>query len=752
MLPGAALLLFLAAFLFSGAEVRAAPPRQVVVLLVDALSPAELADPAWANVRRAAGRGAVGLMSSRAGGPHTAPSAYLTLAAGERVRAPALAGLTLAAYESYGLTAVRTLYATLRGEPAGGAALFLGAAQVWAAVPSTTVGRVLAEAGLGTAAIGNADTFSGGIHEHRRLGALLAADERGVIPYGDVGTGTLAFDPGWPFGWRTDYDATWRAFQEAAADAHLLVVELGDLARLDAYADWLTEEQRRRLRRETLERVDEFVGRLLLWLEEGDRFFLLLSPSPPREALQRGFLLTPVVAAPLEAGAGASPGLVRSATTRRAGLITNLDIAPTVLAALGLEPTRGGTPVQAAPPEAVWREVPYGASAGGDPWVFMEELYRRATLTNSLRGPFVRGFVGVSILVFLGWCTWLAGTLATGARGPEKALPLWRWLLLLISAAPLAALVLPLLPPPEPPWSLALLAAVAAAAATAFGFLFRRGVDAFVALSLATAALLFLDVALGARLVKNSVLGYDPIVAARFYGLGNEYMGVFIGSCLIGASGLLDRLARGARRRAAVAATCFFFLGGVGLLASPSLGANVGGTMAAVAGFGSAGILLSGRELSWRRLLGLAAAVAVVLAAAAALDVTLHRDAPSHLGRALLLFLREGWAPVAAIAARKLAMNLSLLRWTIWSQVFVVSLGITTVALYRPGETVRRADQHHPFLLKGIRGALVGALAALAANDSGVVAAATLMIPVTSTLVYVLLSQRAASFTTKKGN
>jgi hypothetical protein len=144
--------------------------------------------------------------------------------------------------------------------------------------------------------------------------------------------------------------------------------------------------------------------------------------------------------------------------------------------------------------------------------------------------------------------------------------------------------------------------------------------------------------------------------------------------------------------------------------------------------------------------------VAVVLAAAAALDVTLHRDAPSHLGRALLLFLREGWAPVAAIAARKLAMNLSLLRWTIWSQVFVVSLGITTVALYRPGETVRRADQHHPFLLKGIRGALVGALAALAANDSGVVAAATLMIPVTSTLVYVLLSQRAASFTTKKGN
>src|SRR5690606_41360456 len=122
----------------------------------------------------------------------------------------------------------------------------------------------------------------------------------------------------------------------------------------------------------------------------------------------------------------------RPAAARRAGHISDLGIAPAVLAALGLEPTRGGTPVQAAPPEAVWREGPYGACAGGDPWVFMEELYRRATLTNSLRGPFVRGFVGVSILVFLGWCMWLAGALATGARGPEKALPLWRWLLLLI--------------------------------------------------------------------------------------------------------------------------------------------------------------------------------------------------------------------------------------------------------------------------------------------------------------------------------
>ena len=90
-------------------------------------------------------------------------------------------------------------------------------------------------------------------------------------------------------------------------------------------------------------------------------------------------------------------------------------------------------------------------------------------------------------------------------------------------------------------------------------------------------------------------------------------------------------------------------------------------------------------------------------------------------------------------------MNVALLRWTIWAQVFVVSLAITAVALYRPGLAVRRADEAHPHLLNGIRGAAAGALAALAANDSGVVAAATLMIPVTAALMYILLLRRQAA-------
>lgn len=745
MLLGTVLLLFQAAFPFSGVEARVAASPKVILLLVDALAPAELADPAWSNVRLASGGGAVGLMSTRAAGPHTSPSAHLTIAAGARARAAALTGLTLAAYEQYGQARASDVFAALRGEPpAGAAALFLGAVQLASATPPLLLGPMLSEAGLRAAAIGNADTFAGGVHERRRFGALLAADADGLVAYGDVGDAVLMYDPEWPFGWRTDYDATWLALQSVYHQADFVVVELGDLARLDAYAEWIPSEHAQRLRRDTLQRIDQLVGRLLRWPPASGATLLLVSPSPPSDALQRGFMLAPLVAATLgPADAVGRPGLTWSNTTRRAGIVTNLDVASTVLDALGVHTAAGGAPIRAVPLQAAGRDVPYGASVEGDAWSYIEALYARTVATNSLRGPFVRGYVGFAIVVFLGWAAWLAGARAASARGPETAAPLWRWLLLLLSAAPLAALLLPLLPPSETTGSMALLLGIAAAVTMAFGLLFRRGADAFVAVSLATAALIFVDVSLGARLVKNSVLGYDPIVAARFYGIGNEYMGVFIGACLIGTSGVLDSWARlQPRRRGALLWTGIVYVGGIVLLASPTLGANVGGTVAAVAGFGSAAVLLSGRPLSWRRLTALGAVVAVVLAAAALADVTLNRQEPSHLGRTLQAFLTEGWAPIAAIAARKLAMNLTLLRWTIWSQVFVVSLAISTVALYRPGAAVRRADERHPFLLKGVRGALVGALAALVANDSGVVAAATLMIPVTSTLVYVMLLQR----------
>ena len=53
-----------------------------------------------------------------------------------------------------------------------------------------------------------------------------------------------------------------------------------------------------------------------------------------------------------------------------------------------------------------------------------------------------------------------------------------------------------------------------------------------------TAALIVLDIATGGSMIRNSVLGYDPIIGARYYGIGNEYMGVVTGSIIIAVCSL----------------------------------------------------------------------------------------------------------------------------------------------------------------------------------------------------------------------
>src|SRR5690606_19124492 len=120
------------------------------------------------------------------------------------------------------------------------------------------LGQALRDAGRQTAVIGNAD-----LHDaFRRHGALIAMDAAGRVGLGTVGRGTLAEDPEWPFGWRTDYDAVWDAFLAVAPHASLIVIELGDLARLDAYRELIAPERRRMLQERTIARLDALIGQL----------------------------------------------------------------------------------------------------------------------------------------------------------------------------------------------------------------------------------------------------------------------------------------------------------------------------------------------------------------------------------------------------------------------------------------------------------------------------------------------------------
>lgn len=206
--------------------------------------------------------------------------------------------------------------------------------------------------------------------------------------------------------------------------------------------------------------------------------------------------------------------------------------------------------------------------------------------------------------------------------------------------------------------------------------------------------LVVLDTCAHWGMVAHSALSGYYGSGIRFYGIGNEYMGLLIGAALMSVP-----------KR---------FLGGVGagivlLLGLPMLGANAGGAMAASVAF-----FPPSKKQWWRVLLPF-----MVVAALALLDRLQPGAAQSHIGQA------AGRGPSAwgEIVVRKLAMNARL---TVAGPT-LIALAATAIGGWQLKRLFARLDEE----LQGrVVQALWGAGAAIVFNDSGTVAALLLLAPV----------------------
>lgn len=692
----------------------AADDGPFLLVLIDRLHPADLA--AMPELRGLAAIGGAGLMNVRTAGGGPA-AGYLSLGAGGRASAPEqAAGLAFNREDVFGDRPVDHWIERL--EIGAGEVAHLGfrviqesaAGERYTVRPGLVGGRIRAS-GRQTAVFGNADAAG----SFRRYGVLTAMDEEGAVERGDVGGRLLTDDPQWPIGPRTDYGATVEAAQAALADGGLVVVEFGDLARLEDGGWLLGEERAAALRLEALARMDGAIAQLWSAAPPGARLWVA-APSPSRRAENGGILLTPVVTAPRLGGEGAAGGLLTSATTRRPGLIANSDLGPTIWEHFGLE-TDGssGEPVRTA------------AGRGGLDRLLA--MYDEIVRVHAQRLPLIRPYFYVHVLAVLLAAGLLAGFSMGRLRWNENWEKGLRLLLLSLSAFPLALLLLPLLPPRTGMGGLWLQAAGAVVLVVAASAYRAPGASAFTRLALLTAGAVALDMWTGASLMSRSHLGYDPVAGSRYYGIGNEYMGLLVGAAAVAGGGLLDE--GGGRLRPWVAAG---FAAVVLGMASPRHGINVGGAITGVLGLGATWLLFRHSRLELRRFWPLALAAPLVLGLAAWWD--LAGENVSHLGRAL------EWGsgdPLWLVFERKVSVNLRLLRLTFWSRAFLVSLLVAAVLLFHPFRLVRKLLTRHRYTGLAVRGALLASLVALATNDSGVVAAATLLIPVVTVLLYLML-------------
>ncbi|MGI6549840.1 MAG: hypothetical protein ACOX4Q_07360 [Syntrophomonadales bacterium] len=711
--------------LVSPGPVSAAPQEQarhIYLVVADKLSISDFDTAAAPNISELARNGAVGLVSNRTLGSNTTENGALTIGAGNLARSysPGIVAYNVdeTAYGKHRSAA--EIYKALTGFETGTdecvlislPALMAGTDKESTNTRLGLLGETLGLHGFKVCILGNAD-IGYTADTRSRPSVAIAMDASGRVPLGNISNQTTVPSSGM-LGLETNYRFILQEVARYKSDADVFVIELADLARLEkapvAFPD-IVQAERTRL----LTNIDQFVGKLQEQMSPDD-VLIIISPSSAKRQLESKDSFTPMVVY----GSGYH-GFLTSASTRRDFVVANTDIAPTILSFKGINDFGINM---------IGRPVISRSAAGIDALNEAQVMSASTALTNRLRSPLVKGYVVFQIIV-------IALALLLLAVFKKKA----QWLppfILAMAVIPLVLLPLGKINLPFD-WAYGVVAIIAALLLTlvlSVGFR-AHYYKAFVFVALITLLALDIDLLTGATMIKSSVLGYDPMAGARYYGVGNEYMGVMIGCAILVSAAVYQAW----HHRWVLWLLGIFLASQALLISAPGFGANTDGVLTAPAAFLVTLMLFGDIRISVRNLLIVLSLVGAAVLGLTIFDLNRPPELQSHVGRAANQVLSGGWQEALIIIFRKASMNLKLMRYTVWSRVFLAILAALVILLYRPSGAMSRLKTDCPRLFQGFSGILVGAVVGLIVNDSGIVAAATTSIYVIAPVLLLIFSQ-----------
>lgn len=464
------------------------------------------------------------------------------------------------------------------------------------------------------------------------------------------------------------------------------------------------------------------------WLNQAEDIALRIVRA--RQAGREVMLLgtTPIAeeghAAPLfwwRANGEEEGGYLRSSTTRWPGIVAAVDLLPTWLVSFQALPTW----------EKLADRLPYTPYIeGAEIETISSDVSSRLTrlerlfILHRVRPAVLNGYLKVTTLALIFSAVY---RLLPRSFHSFVLSSVMRFLIVFALVGPVSLLLFGAL------WSTGLLdAAHWQTSAPYIGFMFLSALiffllwqrfgtyRTFLGYSLVVFLLFTADQFLDNNWIRYSVFGYDPFIGARYYGIGNELMGFLSG---------LGMLLIGLLKRHRLPPAFSWMLYGVILLylGAPFLGSNVGGTLAWLmllpyVAFEPASMKGEAVQRS-RRLRPFFIRGSLLIGGMLVFlffFVVWHGNietSPTHLTRLLDRLWADGGAPFWEVALRKWQMNWKLVRYSMYSLVFLVGFLISMV--YRLWLYRHKKLYHTVF-----DGVLGVSLVNFFVNDSGVVAAA----------------------------
>jgi hypothetical protein len=663
----------------------------LLIVVVDKLDSVDVFQSKLPGMRRLIRESAAALLSIRSGSGYTKTnSGYLSLGAGVRSAAPdRLGGLMAAAEPFRGITAREfwewTAPPMAKTKSNGLLVPEIGrlsnlVLKVKRLIKVGRLGTLFRENGWQTVVYSNNDRFE----ERSRPGGLLLMDRYGVVDHGGVDLRVTVTDPHFPFLKRIDPIKAFELLKTAVKPRRLVLLDFNDLARLDYYQDLMPDKIYEQAKQATLRRLDQLLMRILNEWPVQKLSLVVVSPSNSLTAYKQKRLLAPLVIRSVKYRAG----VLSSGTTRWPGIVSNLDFLPTLmtLAQIPLVRKLEGRPMQVA--------------GNRRHEVVLATAMQRINAILAVQRQILDWFLG---LITGGWLIGFGCGYLKWSRWGER-------ILTGVAVIPLVLIIMPLFPPES--WQVSIFLILTGALTFLFGAITEYRTR-FLVLAGLTWTILVIDQATGWHLIRYSALGYSPAAGARYYGIGNEYMGIFLILSLV----LTELIYSKTDQRW----PAWLVLGvGVVILGWPRFGINFGGTLAALVGFSF--YLFRLYQWDWRnKKLWLIVAIGLALILIVGYwDAQRAAQTQTHVGRFFGLLFSNRFGQIITIILRKLEMNLKLMAFSPWARIVWLTLGMTTVSrLLTPNALFSASTSRIGQAI------LIAGLAVCVFNDSGVVALAT---------------------------
>ena len=700
--------------------------RKMVVVVANRLVLADVTDPSLPSLSKVFTSGASALISPNCSRPRSENAVLATASAGATCWANGSLDCFFDADELLPVTGelASDAFAVRTGRAAKpGSALFLSMGPTERAAAKTTnnaklgaLGESLHAAGKRTCVIGCADASP---ETPNRAVTALAMDHQGAIDRGMLGPKWGLADPS-SCGLLSDPARLLTAVERSLADTDLVVVNFGDTARIDDLKLTMSDAACAAHKRQAMKRMDALVGGLLeVQAKNPDVVIAVVSFSPP----QGGFwnLLTPIS---VYSGKGGS-GYLASRTTRTPGLIAASDFAPTVLSHLGVAPVAGVVGRAASPLLGVR--------------VDLADMEARVKANHTLILPVLASVAGVGAV-----CLTLAAVLLAFSRPISSKLSIvLRAGMLVCASACLAMLLAVLAPAGELFSTLATVICALAVAAIALLIGEKHCGAGFAApviwVFVATAIAVVIDALTGGNLCKFALPSSFQLDGFRYYGIGNEYAGVLMA---MSAAAVMFSRASARKWLAPVVGVLVVAVLGLG-----RLGANYGGTAAAVVTFTMVCIGLNRGRFGARHVFGALAVAFVVVCGLAFIDWRMAGAGATHAGRVTDVMHRLGDGYVIPIVLRKVLLNLGITTSDVAVKVYLAFVPFLALWVYGLQSKITAMLGRDPRLVAALKGMLYGALAAFLLNDSGVVMANIMIAMIVLVLLYSLLENQGRNAT-----